>query len=62
MTSVILSLMDVCGQNAESVGAFICAFTVKQGINQALLLIVKISYLFQKPALKPIIKTNMWGI
>lgn len=59
MTSVILSLMDVCGQNAECVGAFICAFTVKQGINQALLLIVKISYLFQKPALKPIIKTNM---
>lgn len=50
MTSVILSLMDVCGQNAESVGAFICVFTVKQGINQALL---------QKPALKPIIKTSM---
>lgn len=59
MTSVILSLMDVCGQNAESVGAFICVFTVKQGINQVVLLIVKISYLFQKTALKLIIKTNM---
>lgn len=59
MTSVILSLMDVCGQNAESVGAFICVFIVKQGINQVVLLIVKISYLFQKTALKLIIKTNM---
>lgn len=49
-------------QRGRTVGAFICVFTIKQGINQAVLSIVKISYLFQKPALKPIIKTNMWGI